>query len=129
MKHSVKCFRKSLPNGGTEVAFAEDKGFNGKISQCIDKALDSLGDGIRQSLYYQISKKYKLPMEQIVVKPDEVIEHLQQILGPTGSSFVQKLIIREISNAFGLEFRAGVSLPDAIQQARTKFLNVEESSR
>jgi hypothetical protein len=117
--------KKSL-SSDSEVAFAEDKGFNGKISQCIDKALDSLGEGVKQSLYYQIGKKYKLPIDQIAVKPEEVIEHLRAILGPGGSSVIERLIVREIRNVFGLEFRKGVSLSEAIQEARTKFLNVED---
>ncbi len=90
------------------------------------KSLDSLGEGVKQSLYYQIGKKYKLPIDQIAVKPEEVIEHLRAILGPGGSSVIERLIVREIRNVFGLEFRKGVSLSEAIQEARTKFLNVED---
>lgn len=108
------------------MAFADDKGFNCKVSQCIEKALDSLGAGVRQSFYFQIIEKHDLPREQFAIRPSEVIKHLEEILGPTGSSLVERLIVREIRTEFALEFREGVSLSEAIQQARTKFLDVTD---
>jgi len=108
------------------LSFADEKGFNGKISECIEKALDSLGEGIKQSFYYQINEKYHLPKEQFASRPAEIIQHLEEILGPTGSSVVERLIVREIRIKFGLEFRENVNLSEAIQQARTKFLNVAD---
>ena len=72
------------------------------------------------------SKTSRAAKEQFAAKPLEIIERLQAILGPTGSSVVDRLIVREIRNKFGLEFRENTSLSDAIQQARTKFLNVAD---
>jgi hypothetical protein len=109
------------------LSFPDEKGFNAKISQCIGRALDSLGEGIKQSLYYQIQQKYNLPREQITFKPREVIKHLEQILGATGSLFVEKLIIREIRNSFELEFECNIPLTTVIIEARKKFLNVSEA--
>ena len=106
------------------MAFAGDKGFNGKISQCIDRALDSLGEGVRQSLYYQIENKNHISRETVATKPEVVIEYLRTILGPSGSSIVEKLIIREIRRTFGLEFAGNSSLTSVINEARQKFLDV-----
>ncbi len=108
------------------MSFADDRGFNGEISRCIEKALDSLGEGVKQSFYFQIKEKYDLPKEQFASRPTEIIEHLEEILGPTGSSVVERLIVREIRNMFGLEFRENVSLSEAIQQARARFLKVSD---
>jgi len=109
------------------VAFADDKGFNGKISQCIDKALDTFGEGVKESLYYQIKKQYNVPREQFVSRPAEIIEDLEKFLGPTGSKFIEKLVVREIGKSFGLKFDENTSLSTAINEARNKFLNGADS--
>ena len=112
--------------GLAPVSFADEKGFNGKISRCIDRALDSLGAGVRQSLYFQIERKFHVQKGELEHKPSEVIEHLQEILGPTGSSFVEKLLIREIRKEFDLEFEQEQSLDSVIAHARRKFLDVSK---
>ena len=109
------------------MAFADDKGFNGKISQCIDRALDAFGEGVKESLYYQIKKQYDVPREQFASRPAEIIEDLEKFLGPTGSQFVERLVVREISKSFGLKFGENTSLSTAINEARNKFLNAADS--
>jgi hypothetical protein len=109
------------------LTHADEKGFNGKISQCIEAALDVFGQDVKISLYYQIEQRYHLSREQIATKPKEVIEYLRLILGATGSTFVEKLIVREITMMFGLEF-GSVSLNSVINEARKKFLNISERS-
>ena len=76
------------------VSFADDRGFNGEISRCIEKALDSLGEGVKQSFYFQIKREDYLPKEQFASRPTEIIEHLEQIPVPTGSSVVERLIVK-----------------------------------
>jgi hypothetical protein len=110
----------------SKLASTEDKGFNGKIFQCIDKALDTFGEGVKLSFYYQIEKQYSVPKEKIPFKPNEIIEYLRLILGPTGSSFVEKLIVGEIRNMFGLGFEGNMPLTTVIREARKKFLSVTD---
>jgi hypothetical protein len=106
------------------LAFANDKGFNGKVSQCIEKALNTLGEGVKQSLYYQMERRYHLSKETFLVNPEAVIESLREFLGPIGSSLVERLIIVEIRKEFKLEFRENLPLSKVIDEARAKFLNV-----
>jgi hypothetical protein len=113
----------------SKLTRADDKGFNGKISQCLDKALDTLGQDVKIAFYYQIEEKYHVPRGQIPTKPKEAIEYLRAILGATGYSFVEKLIVREIQKMFGLEFKGNLPLTSAISEARKKFLNISDSSR
>ncbi|MFI5421558.1 MAG: hypothetical protein ACHQ1H_11375, partial [Nitrososphaerales archaeon] len=82
------------------MSFAEEKGFNGKILECLDGALDTLGEGVKPSLYYRIEKTYNMRREAFVTKPLVIIDHLEQILGPTGSAVVERLMVREIRKAF-----------------------------
>jgi len=108
------------------VSFGDDQGFNGKISRCIGRALDALGEGVKQSLYFQIQQKYHLDKEEIPFKPEEVIERLREILGPTGSSFVERILAREIRNEFQLDFKEGRPLSAVIKEAKEKFLDVSD---
>ncbi len=110
------------------LSFSEDKGFNGKISQCIDKALDSLGEGVKQSFYYQIEERFQLPKDEFASRPEDVIEDLREILGPTGSSSVERLIVKEIRKEFGLDSSDQAALSVVINEARRKFLHIAESS-
>lgn len=110
------------------MSFAEDIGFNAKIFKCIDKALGTLGRGVKESFYYQIQEKHNLPIEQFPTHPLELIEHLKQILGENGSLIVEKLIAKEIRVEFGLEFESKEKLSVVIQDARSKFLNVADSN-
>ena len=106
------------------MASADDKGFNGKISQCIDRALDTFGEGVKRSLYYQMETKYHLSRQVAAVKPELVIELLRIILGPTGSSLIERLIVREIRITFELNFGGNSTLEAVMKEARQKFLDV-----
>ncbi len=106
------------------MASADDKGFNGKICQCIDRALDTFGEGVKRSLYYQMERKYHLSREILATKPEVVIELLRLILGPTGSSLIERLVVREIRIAFDLKLGGNSTLTDVMKEARQKFLDV-----
>jgi hypothetical protein len=101
----------------------EETGFNGRISACIDRALDLLGEGVKRSFYFQISERYKLPVDQFSKRPEEVIDHLREILGPGGSSMVEVLIVKEIREEFSLEPNNKAGLRMTIEDARKKFLD------
>ncbi|MFI5421919.1 MAG: hypothetical protein ACHQ1H_13200 [Nitrososphaerales archaeon] len=83
-----------------------------------------MGADVRDSLYFQIQEKYKIPKEKLATHPLELIEHLEEILGVTGSSFVEKLIIREIRKSFDLNEKSPQPLELVIQEARSKFMDV-----
>jgi hypothetical protein len=108
---------------GFAVTFAHDKGFNGKIFQCIDTALGTLGEGVKVSLYFQVQEKYKIPKEELSSRSSELIENLHTILGTSGTSLVERLIVREITKSFGLSEVTGTSIQGVVMKARTKFMN------
>lgn len=85
-----------------------------------------MGVGVMQSLYYRIEREYGLPREQMASRPEAVIEHLKDILGPTGYALVERLIVKEIRKDFSLDFRENMPLTAALKQAKSKFLNVAD---
>jgi len=110
------------------LSFAEEKGFNAKILECIDKALRNLGEGVQPAFYHQIEKKHNLPREQFVTKPIVIIEYLDELLGSTGSAILERLIVREVRKAFGLKDERNLPLSSIIEDAKRKFMGVSESS-
>ena len=101
---------------------AAERGFNAKIFECIDKALGSLGEGVKQSFYHQMKERSNLTIDKFSARPQELIENLRQILGVSGSTIVEKLIMREIRTSFGLKLQNGITLSEAISDARKAFL-------
>ena len=99
-----------------------ERSFNGKLFLCIDKALGSLGEGVKQSFYHQMKERSNLTIDKFAARPLDVIQNLREILGVAGSSIVEKMIIREMNASFGTALSSGVSFPEAVQQARNAYL-------
>lgn len=68
-----------------------------------------------------------MPKEEFASRPTEIIEHLQEILGATGSALVERLIVREIRKEFLLDGSNSAALTSVINQARSKFMSVKDS--
>ena len=103
------------------VNLDEDKGFNGRIIDCIDKALDTFGPGTKATIYYQLREIHGLTSLDFQSKPNVMIDHLREILGVAGSSLIEKLIVKEIKASFDLKMNDSTSLAEAIDKARKKF--------
>jgi hypothetical protein len=99
-----------------------EKGFNGIIFECIDRALSALGEASKQALYYQVTMKSGLKSDELQFKPLEVLKYLRLILGDVGYTFIEKLIVREIRMNFNLTPANVFDLQEVISQARKKFL-------
>ncbi|MFI5419990.1 MAG: hypothetical protein ACHQ1H_03395 [Nitrososphaerales archaeon] len=96
--------------------------------ECIDRALQTLGEGVQPAFYHQIEKKHNLPREQFVTKPKVIIEYLDELLGPNGSAVLERLIVREVRKAFGLKDERNLPLSNIIEDAKRKFMDVSEVS-
>ncbi len=101
---------------------SQDKGFNARIIDCIDRALDVFGPGSRAAIYYQLTDIHGLSREDFQSRPSIMIDQLRQMLGKTGSVLIEKLIIKEIEKSFSLRPRTGTNLDLTIAEARKKFL-------
>ena len=88
----------------------EDKGFNVQILQRIDRGVSNLGAGVREAFYYQIQERYGITSKDFVLDPDILIDHLKELVGRTGSSLIELLIIREIKLSFKLDLREGADI-------------------
>ena len=68
--------------------------------------------------------KYKFPRQEFVTEPTLLLDHLKEILGPVGSSVMERLIVREIRTAFSLDFKSNLPISTVISEARKKFLDI-----
>ena len=83
------------------------------------------GETAKQALYHQIGSKFRLTHAELQSRPLDTAEYLHRILGDAGYSFIEKLIVREIRISFGITMRNGISLSEAVTEARKNFLSRE----
>ncbi|MHB1868023.1 MAG: hypothetical protein ACYCPP_03660 [Nitrososphaerales archaeon] len=101
----------------------EQKGFNGEIFICIEKAFESLGESVALSFFYQIENKFHFPREEFAAKPIEFMNCLKELLGNSGSVIIERLIVREIRSAFNLRVSpSNATMEGAVAEAKRKFL-------
>jgi len=85
----------------------------------------SLGPGAKAAIYFQLREIYGLTQKDFQSRPSIVIDHLKEMLGKTGSSLIEKMIIKEIRKSFGLVLEESASMDFAISEAKKKFLSQE----
>jgi hypothetical protein len=101
----------------------EEKGFNGLVFNCIDKALKSLGESVAMSFFYQIEKNFHFPREEFVARPLEFIKCLEEFLGVAGSKIIERLIVQEIRSTFDIPTSSSnATLEGTIREAKKNFL-------
>jgi hypothetical protein len=100
-----------------------EESFNGAIFECIDRALDILGESPKVALYHQMTKALHLEFCRLQSNPLEITQYIRKILGESGYLFIERLIVQDIARSFGLKnLRSGSSLEEAILEARKNFL-------
>ncbi len=99
-----------------------ERSFNGKLFLCIDIALGSLGEGVKQSFYHQMKERSNLTIDKFASRPLDLMQNIREILGVAGSSILEKRILREMNSSFGIHLPSDVRFPEAVTQARKAFL-------
>lgn len=75
---------------------------DGKILECVDRALKKLGESVSESIYYYLKNDFSLGKSEIPEKPEVFEKALTSIFGERGTKVIEKLIIVEIRNGFRL---------------------------
>jgi len=66
----------------------------------IDEALKSLGESVRQAMYFHIENKFSVARNEIPEKLQEFQGGLKEIFG-TGAQFIESLIIKNLHTRIG----------------------------
>ena len=102
--------------GGFEVG-----AFKQLLLQALDSGLASLGEEVRQVIYFHVEKTCGLKREQIPDNMDQFHNALVAILGE-GSHVVERLIARHVGQSMGLPPDKCETMPllDCVTQLKRK---------
>jgi hypothetical protein len=106
------------------LSFQDSQSFNTKLFQCIDRAVTTIGTGVKEALYFQIQQKYGTKISDFRGDPVEFVGHLHDILGEKGSPVVDRLILLEIRSSFGVQLDLETTeLEEAIRTCKRMYLS------
>ena len=74
--------------------------FDDLLLNSIDEALTSLGESVRQSIYFHIENKFYVPRKDIPGKLGQFQDGLEKIFG-TGARFIEILIMKNLHSRIG----------------------------
>jgi hypothetical protein len=78
--------------------------FNKLLVSAIDEALTSLGESVKQSIYFHIEHNFKVPRDRI---PENVVEFqggLEKIFG-AGAQYIEIIIMKNLHSKIGLPLK------------------------
>jgi hypothetical protein len=88
-------------HGGDIQLLAKIREFDKLLMNAIDESLNSLGESVKQSIYFHIENNFSVARNDIPVKLVEFQGGLEKIFG-TGSRFMEILIMKNLHSKIGL---------------------------
>jgi hypothetical protein len=85
-------------------ALAKRSDFNRLLVSAIDEALNSLGESVKQSIYFHIENKFKVERNEIPDNLEEFQGGLEKIFG-AGARFIEILIMKNLHTKIGLPLK------------------------
>jgi hypothetical protein len=85
---------------GVRTLAAKSREFDKLLLSAIDEALNSLGESVKQSIYFHIENKFSVTRNEI---PENLVEFqggLEKIFG-TGARFIEILIMKNLHSKIG----------------------------
>jgi hypothetical protein len=71
------------------------KDFHELLLQAVDAAFSSLGDSARQSIYFHLETRFKIPRQEIPDRLEDFENGLEKIFG-AGTKFLEILIMKKL---------------------------------
>jgi hypothetical protein len=101
------------------------KAFDELLLEAIDEALASLGDSVRQAIYFHLENKFKIAKKEIPYHLEDFAGGLEKIFG-LGARFLEILIMKNLYGKIGqpLEWNESreLSFVEYVTAARQSFL-------
>ena len=111
-------------NIGVWLALAKTSEFNKLLVSAIDEALNSLGESVKQSIYFHIEHNFKVPRDRI---PENVVEFqggLEKIFG-AGAQYIEIMIMKNLHSKLGLPLKmksTQLEFAEYVDAAKNGFL-------
>jgi hypothetical protein len=103
----------------------KSKAFDELLLSAIDDALLSLGESVKQSIYFHIENKFRVSRNEIPENLEEFQGGLEKIFG-TGARFIEILIMKNVHSKIGLPLimkKSGeLEFTEYVDTARQRFL-------
>lgn len=71
------------------------KSFEEILLEAVDEALASLGESAKQSIYYHLEEKFRIPRKDIPNRIEDFAEGLEKIFG-IGARFLEIMIMKKL---------------------------------
>lgn len=78
----------------------KETAFEKILLDAIDDALASLGESVRQAIYFHLEKKFKIAKSEIPNRVDDFAKGLEKIFG-LGAHFIEILIMKNLYEKIG----------------------------
>ena len=78
--------------------------FDKLLASAIDEALNSLGESVKQSIYFHIEHNIKLPRDKIPENLGKFQGGLEKIFG-AGSQYIEILIMKNLHSKIGVPLK------------------------
>jgi hypothetical protein len=88
--------------GGRTLAKRNE--FDKLLVSAIDEALNSLGESVKQSIYFHIENKFNVARNEIPENLEDFQGGLEKIFG-TGARFIEILIMKNLHTKIGLPLK------------------------
>ena len=83
---------------------AKTREFDKLLLNAIDEALNSLGESVKQSIYFHIENKFCVARNDIPESLQDFQEGLEKIFG-AGTQFIEILIMKNLHSRIGLPLK------------------------
>ncbi|MEM3597143.1 MAG: hypothetical protein QXJ53_03335 [Candidatus Bathyarchaeia archaeon] len=79
---------------------AKQRDFDSVLLDSIDEALASLGESAKQSIYYHLEEKFRIPRKEIPRRIEDFANGIEKIFG-LGAHFIEILIMKRLYEKIG----------------------------
>ena len=76
--------------------------FETALLEAIDKGLESLGESVKQAIYFHLEKGFNIPKQEIPNNIETFAAAVEKIFG-MGANFLETLILQELREKTGLK--------------------------
>lgn len=106
----------------TDMLATRCREFDKILQSAIDEALISLGESVRQAIYFHIESKFNVPRDNVPENLEEFQLGLEKIFG-AGARFIEILIMKNLHSKMGLNLEM-----DNLQLEFIDYVNTAEKS-
>lgn len=81
---------------------ARQRDFDDILLESIDEALTSLGESVKQSIYYHLEDKFEISKRDIPKRIEDFANGIEKIFG-LGANFIEILIMKKLYEKIGVQ--------------------------